>query len=82
MLKKAVITQLSKTDDILDPLDYRPIFITTPFSKSSGNVWQTKYCFRRESWDTHTTSIGFRSKVFAQDAVLYCIETIQHEIEI
>ena len=51
-----------KKDDILDPLNYRPISITTPFSK--------------------IPKFGFRSKVSAQDAILYFIETTQHEIEI
>ena len=43
---------------------------------------QANNCPRRESWVTTPLQFGFRSKVFAQDAILYLIETIQHEIEV
>ena len=43
---------------------------------------QTNICLRRDSWDTHIFSIGFRLKVFAQVAILCFIVTIQHEIDI
>ena len=33
MLKRATITPIFKKDDILDPKNYRPISITTTFSK-------------------------------------------------
>ena len=33
MLKRAVITPIFKKDDLLDPLNIRPVCITTPFSK-------------------------------------------------
>ena len=33
MLKRAVLTPICEKGDILDPLTYRPISITTPFSE-------------------------------------------------
>ena len=42
VLKRAVITPIFKKDDILDPLNYRPVSITTPFQKPSRNVCTNK----------------------------------------
>ena len=83
MLKRAVITPIFKKDDILDPLNYRPISITTPFSKILEKCLHKQITTYAESRVLLTPlQFGFRSKVSAQDASLYFIETIQHEIEI
>ena len=83
MLKRAVITSIFKKDDILDPLNYRPISITTPFSKIFEKCLHKKITAYAESRGILTPlQFGFRSKVSAQVAILYFIETIQHEIEI
>ena len=83
MLKRAVITPIFKKDDIFDPLNYRPISITTPFSKSLEKCQYKQITAHPESRGILTPlQFGFRSKDSAQDAILYFIETIQHEIEI
>ena len=67
----------------MDPLNYRPISITTPFSKILEKCLHKQITAYAESRGILTPlQFGFRSKVSAQDAILYFIETIQHEIEI
>ena len=83
MLKKAVITSIFKKDDILDPLNYRPISITTPFPKILEKCLHKQITAFAENRGMLTPlQVGFRSKDSAQEAVLYFIETIQYEIEI
>ena len=67
----------------MDPSDYRLISITTPFSKVLENCLHKQTTAHAENPVKLTPfQLGFRSKVSAQDAFLYFIETIQHEIEI
>ena len=67
----------------MDSLNYRPISITTPFSKILEKCLHKQPTAYAESRGILTPlQFGFRSKVSAQDAILYFIETIQHEIEI
>ena len=83
MLKRAVITPIFKKDDILDPSNYRPISITIPFSKILQKSLHKQITHNAENRGILTPlQFGFRSKVSARDAILYFIETIQHEIEI
>ena len=77
ILKRAVITQIfEKKDDILDPLNYRTYSITTLISKILEKCLHKEITANAENRGIHTP------QVFAQDAILYSIETIQHEIDI
>ena len=83
MLKRAVITPIFTKDDFLDPINYRPISITTPFSKILDKCLHKQITAYAENRGMLTPlQFGFRSKVSAQDVILSFIETIQHEIEI
>ena len=77
MLKRAVISPILKKDDILDPINYRPISITTPFSKILEKCLHKQITAYAENRGMLTLlQFGFRSNVSAQDAILYFIETI------
>ena len=66
----------------MDPLNYRPISITTPFSEILEKCLHKQLTAYAENRGKLTPlQFGFRSKVSAQDVILYFIETIQYEIE-
>ena len=78
-----MITPIFKKDDILDPLNYRPISFTIPFSKILEKRLHKQITAYAENRGILTPlQFGFRLKVSAQNAILYFIETIQYEIEI
>ena len=57
--------------------------ITTPFCKIIRKCLDKRITAHAESRGILTPlQFGFQSKLSAQDAILYCLETIQHEIEI
>ena len=81
--KRAVITPIFKTDDILDPLNYNPISITTPFSKFLEKCLHKQKTAHAENRGILTPlQFDFRLTVSTQDAILYFIETIQYENEV
>ena len=67
---RAKLIPIFKKDDILDPWNYRPISITTPFSEI------LEICLHKQI-TAYTVSpgictplqFGFRSRVSAQDAI-------------
>ena len=78
MLKRATITPIFKKDDILDPKNYRPISITTTFSKILEKCIHRQITAYIEEKNLH---FGFRKKVSVEDAVLFFTESVQQEIQ-
>ena len=70
MLKRVVVTSIFKNDDILDPLNYRPISITTPFSKILEKCLHKQITAYAENRGMVTPlQFGFGCKDSAQDAI-------------
>ena len=81
MLKRATITPVFKKDDILDPKNYRPISITTMFSKILEKCIHRQITAYIEEQNLVPLHFGFRKKVSVEDAVLFFTESVQQEIQ-
>ena len=82
MLKRATITPIFKKDDILDPKNYRPISITTTFSKILEKcIHRQITAYIEEKNLLAPLQFGFRKKVSVEDAVLFFTESVQQEIQ-
>ena len=82
--KKGIDNPNFLKNDILDQLKkYRFIFITTPLSKILEKCLHKQITADAEKRGILTPlQFGFLLRVSTQDAILYFIETIQHEIAI
>ena len=71
ILKKGLITPLFKEDDPLNPLNYRPITITSSLSKTFEKPLH-KQINQYLSSDKHLSPLqfGFREKISTQDALI------------
>ena len=82
MLKRATITPIFKKDDVLDPINYRPISITTSFLKILEKCMHRQITAYIEDKNLLAPlQFGFRKKVSAQDALLFFTESVQKEIQ-
>ena len=80
--KLANVTPLYKKDDPLDVTNYRPISITSGFSKILEKILHkqiTEYLERNNLMNP--LQFGFRKKYSTQDALLYFTESIRKELD-
>ena len=82
ILKKGLITPLYKKDDPLNPLNYRPITITSSLSKKFEKLLHKQINqYLSSNKLLSPLQFGFREKISTQDALIYFTESIRKHVD-
>ena len=82
ILKKGLITPLYKKDDPLNPLNYRPITITSSLSKIFGKLLHEQINqYLSSDKLLSPLQFGFREKISTQHALIYSTESIRKHVD-
>ena len=82
ILKKGVITHLYKNDDPLNPLNYRPITITSSLSKLFEKLLHKQIIqYLSSNKLLSPLQFGFCEKILTQDALIYFTESIRNYVD-
>ena len=80
--KKAVITPIFKKGDTLDPTNYRPISLTSGFSKIFERILSDQiHDFLYNNSILNNKQFGFRKNISTTDALLTLTEYLRNEME-
>ena len=82
ILKEGLFTPLYKKDDPLNPLNYRPITISSSLSKIFGKLLHKQINLYLSSDKLLSPfQFGSREKISTQDALFYFIKSIRKHVD-